>query len=78
MANEQHARSSLQASVEVGAAFLVAGTNEIARLQSDLDTLTEAVQAHLAIATGTITGGVMSPTLFAASLLDLRRLVTKD
>lgn len=34
MANEKHARSSLQASIEVGAAFLAGGTQEIARLQT--------------------------------------------
>ena len=78
MANEKHARSSLQASIEVGAAFLVAGTQESVRLQGRYDRLRDAVQAHLDILSGAITVGVVSPSLVAASALDLRRLIAED
>lgn len=78
MANEKHARASLEAATKVGAAFLVGGTQEIARLQEKHDRLKEAVQAHLDILSGTITGGVVSPTLVAVSALDLRRLLAMD
>lgn len=43
MANEQHARSSLQASIEVGAAFLAGGTKEIARLDAENEQLRRRV-----------------------------------
>lgn len=47
MANEKHARSSLQASVEVGAAFLTAGTQEIVRLTAERDEAIAAMKQNI-------------------------------
>lgn len=43
MPNEKHARESLQAANEVGAAFLVAGTAEIERLKAENERLRKAL-----------------------------------
>jgi hypothetical protein len=52
-----------------------AATIVVEEHNAELGRLREAVQAHLDILSGKITGGVVSPTLVAVSALDLKRLI---